>query len=270
MCSLGLLTFVGLGLHDERGMSLRGLEELKKAEVVYAEFYTSPMPALSLGKLVALISKPVKILSRVDIEERAEETILRSAQTKRTALLVPGDPMVATTHIDLMLRARKAGIETSVVNGASIISAISSVTGLQNYKFGRTVTIPISHEGSAPESPYDYVKKNLSIGLHTLLLLEVGAESGRYVSVAEAFKQLLSVEARRKENVVTQKTLAVGAARIGAEDMKVKAGRVKDLMACDFGSPPHSIVIPSKLHFMEAEALQVLAEAERKVLEEHI
>ena len=52
--------------------------------------------------------------------------------------------------------------------------------------------------------------------------------------------------------------------------MKIKAGRVGRLQSYDFGSPPHSIVIPGRLHFMEAEALQVLAGAERSDLENNI
>jgi len=35
----------------------------------------------------------------------------------------------------------------------------------------------------------------------------------------------------------------------------------------DFGGPPHSLVIPSKLHFMEAEALITLAQAPEHVKE---
>ena len=36
-----MLYLVGLGLYDEKDISLKGLEALKRADVVYAEFYTA-------------------------------------------------------------------------------------------------------------------------------------------------------------------------------------------------------------------------------------
>jgi len=267
---VGQLKFIGLGLHSELGISLRGLDEAKGADLVLAEFYTSLMPGLSLEQLERLLGKPVKVLSRPDVEEKAEQTVLSEANTKTVAFLVPGDPMAATTHLDLRLRAEKAGIKTRVIHGASVTSAVSSVIGLQNYKFGRTVTIPIVEAGTLPESPYDFIKENLRRGLHTLVLLDIKAEEETYMTIPQALKQLLAIERKRRENITTNQTLAVGVARIGSEDMKIKAGRVGRLQLYDFGSPPHSIVIPGRLHFMEAEALQVLAGAERSDLEQNI
>jgi len=267
---VGQLKFIGLGLHSELGISLRGLDEAKGADLVLAEFYTSLMPELSLERLERLLGKPVKVLSRPDVEEKAEQTVLSEAKTRTVAFLVPGDPMAATTHLDLRLRAEKAGIKTRIIHGASVTSAVSSVIGLQNYKFGRTVSIPIVEVGTLPESPYDFIKENLYRGLHTLVLLDIKAEEETYMTIPQALKQLLAIERKRRENITTNQTLAVGVARIGSEDMKIKAGRVGRLQSYDFGSPPHSIVIPGRLHFMEAEALQVLAGAERSDLENNI
>jgi len=267
---VGQLRFIGLGLHSELGISLRGLDGAKGADLVLAEFYTSLMPGLSLERLERLLGKPVKVLSRSDVEEKAEQTVLSEAKTKTVVFLVPGDPMAATTHLDLRLRAEKAGIKTRIIHGASVTSSVSSVIGLQNYKFGRTVTIPIAEAGTLAESPYDFIKENLHRGLHTLVLLDIKAEEKIYMTIPQALKQLLAIEEKRRENVITNRTLAVGVARIGSEDMAMKAGKVESLKLYDFGSPPHSVVIPGKLHFMEAEALQVLAGAERSDLEEHL
>jgi len=267
---VGQLKFIGLGLHSELGVSLRGLDEAKGADLVLAEFYTSLMPGLSLERLERLLGKPVKALSRSDVEENAEQTVLSEARTKTVAFLVPGDPMAATTHLDLRLRAEKAGIKTRIIHGASVTSAVSSAIGLQNYKFGRTVTIPIVEAETMPESPYDFIKENLYRGLHTLVLLDIKAEEKMYMTIPQALKQLLAIEEKRRENVIKNQTLAVGVARIGSEDVKIKAGGVGRLQSYDFGSPPHSMVIPGGLHFMEAEALQVLAGAERSDLEQNI
>jgi len=228
------------------------------------------MHGLSLRRLEKLLGKPIKALSRSDVEEKAESTVLSEARTKNVVFLVPGDPMAATTHLDLRLRAEKASIKTSIVHGASVISAVSSVVGLQNYKFGRTVTIPLVEAGTILESPYDFIKENLSRGLHTLVLLDIKAEEKTYMTIPQALEQLLALEEKRREKVITNRTLAVGVARIGAEDVKIKAGRVERLRRCDFGSPPHSMVIPGKLHFMEIEALQVFAGAELSELEQNM
>jgi diphthine synthase len=251
-------------------MSLKGLEEARSSDIVFAEFYTSFMPGLSLQNLEKLIGKPVNVLSRVDVEEKAEEAILKKVMGKRAAFLVPGDPMVATTHVSLRLNAEKAGIKTKVIHGASIVSAVSGATGLQNYKFGRTVTIPVPDAHPIPESPYDYIKENLSRGLHTLAILDIKAELGIYMRVHEALNYLLLIEERRRGNVITERTLAVGLARVGSDDMKVKADSVKKLMTYNFGDPPHCLIIPGRLHFMEIEALQVLAGAGKEILEGYL
>ncbi len=264
------LKFIGLGLHSELGISMHGLEEARKADLVLAEFYTSLMPGLSLKRLEKLLDKPVKVLSRSDVEEKAELTVLKEAKAKNVAFLVPGDPMAATTHLDLRLRAEKAGIKTRIIHGASVTSAVSSIIGLQSYKFGRTVTIPIVEVGAIPESPYDSIKENLFRGLHTLVLLDIKAEDRTYMTISQALEQLLVLEEKRREDIITNKTLAVGVARVGAEDTKVKAGRVESLRLYDFGGPPHSMAIPGKLHFKEAEALQVLAGAERSDLDRNV
>jgi diphthine synthase len=77
----------------------------------------------------------------------------------------------------------------------------------------------------------------------------------------------LEIEAKRKEQTVTMNTLAVGIARAGSSNPEVKANSIKDLLVNDFGAPPHTLIFPGKLHFMEAEALVVLAGAPRRVLE---
>ena len=55
--ALNELVFIGLGLYDEKDISLRGLEELKEADAVFAEFYTSLMPGFSIQKLEEMIGK---------------------------------------------------------------------------------------------------------------------------------------------------------------------------------------------------------------------
>ncbi|MFQ6074376.1 MAG: diphthine synthase, partial [Candidatus Bathyarchaeia archaeon] len=180
-------------------------------------------------------------------------------------LLVPGDPLIATTHVDLRIRAEKQGIKTRVIHGASIISAVIGLSGLQNYKYGRSVTIPFTNGIPAVETPYRVIMENKRLGLHTLCFLDIKAEEKRYMRIRHGLKALLAVEKIKRKRVVTSDTLAVGVARAGSDNPTVKADYVGELMNYDFGSPPHSLVFPGRLHFVEAEALVVLAEAPESV-----
>ncbi len=128
----GELVFIGLGLSDEYGLSLRGQAEARSCNVLFAEFYTNPMPRLDMSYLNGLVGKQVTVLSRSEVEEKAQEMILAKAATGKVGLLVPGDPMIATTHVDLRLRAYKAGISTRIIHAASVLSAAAGVTGLQS------------------------------------------------------------------------------------------------------------------------------------------
>ncbi len=260
--------FIGLGLFDENDVSLRGLEDAKTADYVFAEFYTSLMVGLSLGKFEEKIGKKITIVKRKMLEEENGESILQKAADSKVVFLVSGDPLVATTHVDLRIRAQKRGIKTRVVHGASIVSAAMGASGLQNYRFGRSVTVPFPEGGAVSETPYNVVAENRARNLHTLCFLDVKAEKSQFMTVGEALESLLSIEKKKQQNVVTLDSFAVGLARVGAGDEVVKADYVKALLGFDFGGPPHILVFPApKLHFMEAEALVWLAGAPEQVNE---
>jgi len=261
------LVFVGLGLHDENSISLRGLNTIREAESIFVELYTSLMPAFSISRLEELSGKKIHVISRHDIEEEAGQKILDAAKKGKTVLLVPGDPLIATTHVDLRIRAEKQQIKTRIIHGASIISAVIGLSGLQNYKYGRSVTIPFTDEISAVETPYKVIMENRRLGLHTLCFLDIKAEEKRYMTIRYGLEKLQAIEKTKQKRIVTPSTLAIGIARAGSNNPTVKADYVEKLINYDFGPPPHSIVFPGKLHFVEAEALVVLAKAPQSVKE---
>lgn len=253
------LVFVGLGLHDEKGISLQGLEEAKTAEKAFIELYTSLLPDFSIERLEALTGKKVHVITRHDLEEENGKLILDAAEKGKTVFLVPGDPFIATTHVTLRIEAEKRGIKTRIIHGASIISAIIGLSGLHNYKFGKTVTIPFSENAS--ETPYNVITQNKQLGLHTLCLLDIKTDQKRYLQINQALTQLLDVEQKRKMGTATPETVAVGIARAGSNAPALKADTIKNLLTFDFGEPPQSLIFPGELHFMEAEALITLAGA---------
>jgi len=256
-----MLAFVGLGIRGEESLTLEGLKELQQADEVYAELYTSPLPKLELPNLEKIIGKRVKVLDRREIEEGEE--LLKASAVKRVVLLVPGDPMIATTHVALRLKAISLGIQTKVVHSSSIISAVAGLTGLQNYKFGRSATLPLDQTSA---HPYEVLGENLERGLHTLLFLDVKAEESRYMTANEGIRYLLQLENQRQRGYFTGKRLAVIVARAGGDDCLVRGDRAEKLAEVDFGPPPHALVVPGKLHFLEAEALKTLAGVPPEIL----
>jgi len=263
---LGSLKFIGLGLYSEKGMSLYGLEKAKAADEVLLESYTNMLPGLALKGLEGLLGKRVKVVDRKYVEDGKE--ILSSASKKDVALLVAGDPFVATTHVDLRIRAVKRGIPVEVINAPSIISVAPGAVGLQNYKFGKssTITFPMPYS----DVPYDTLKLNRSAGLHTLFFLDLRAEEKHFMSVGEGIRLLMVMEMRRREGVIHKDLLFIGVARAGGPEQFVKVGRAQDLLSVDFGDPPHAIIVPGKLHFMEAEALVLFAGADKDLVERNL
>ncbi len=244
------LWLIGLGLHDEGDLSLKGLQALKDADRVYFESYTSFFNG-SLKELSRLAGKEIVHLSRKDLEERPEDNVLKGGAA---ALLVLGDPLAATTHSDLILRAVKAGFKARVIHSSSIQSAVAE-TGLQLYKFGRTVTIAYPEGTYFPASPYDYLAENKARGLHTLCLLDVKAEENRHMTAPEAILLLERMEAGKKQGVFDAETLCVGAARLGGEDALIRCGPAAKLALEDFGGPPQTLIVPGRLHYLEEEML---------------
>lgn len=251
----GKLSLISLGLFDEKDLTLRGIEEAKKADKVFIELYTSKWHG-NLKRLEKLVGKKIKVLKRKDMEENST-FILEQAKTHSIAILVQGDALIQTTHIALLQQANKLGIETKIIHNASILSAAGE-TGLHPQKFGPYVTIPFPEKtkGRLPESVYDLIKMNKSRGLHTLCLLDVIAEEKKYMSANEALNTLLSLEAERKEEVFTEDTEVIVFARAGSERPLIVYGKVSELIERDFGKPPAVFIIPGILHFTEREYIE--------------
>jgi len=153
----------------------------------------------------------------------------------------------------VLLEAEKRNIKTKVIHASSIYSAVAE-TGLQIYKFGRSTTIPFPYKNTIPESPYNVIKENLKRNLHTLVLLDIDAENKRCMTIKEGIENLIEIENKKKENLI-KNLLCIGCARLGSDESTIKAGKFYEIKEIDFGSPPHCLIVPGNLHFMEEEAL---------------
>lgn len=253
-----MLTFVGAGLYDEKDITLKGIEAIKKADIVYLEFYTSCLLGTTLKDMEVAYQNKIILLERQDIES-SPESILNGAKNSDVVLITGGDPMIATTHIDLRLRAYDLGIKTRIIHAPSIYSAAIGLSGLQNYKFGKSATVTPPYKNIVPEAPYDSVKINSSNGLHTLLYLDLK------MTINQASKLLLQLEDKRKEGLLENR-LAVGIARVGSEKPTIKADYIEHIINHDFGPPLHVMIIPGDLHFIESEALVKFAGAPEELM----
>ncbi|KAH9221201.1 tetrapyrrole methylase [Leptodontidium sp. 2 PMI_412] len=273
-----MLYLIGLGLSDETDITVKGLEVVKKCSRVYLEAYTS----------ILLVDKPVLekyygrevIIADREMVESASDEILRDAQNVDVAFLVVGDPFGATTHTDLVLRARELSIPISSIPNASIMSAIGA-TGLQLYNFGQTVSMVFFTDNWKPASFYDRIRENRTIGLHTLVLLDIKVkeqslenmargrkvyEPPRYMTVGQCAAQMLEIEDVKKETgeggVYDEESLAVGAARVGGKSEKFVSGTLKQLCEADevLGGPLHSLVLLGRrTHELESDYVREFA-----------
>jgi len=248
-----MLYLIGLGLHDEKDITLKGLEVAKACDKVYAELYTSPWQG-SLDTLSEQVGEIVT-LQRSDMEEDSKKLINESEKSD-IAILVSGDPLVATTHSSLIIEARKKKIPVKIIHSSSVFSGIAE-TGLQVYKFGKTATVAYPEPNFFPKTPYNVLGENLKAGLHTILLLDVKADQDRYMTVNEAIELMLQIESEEKKKFFTEETKCVGVARLGG-DVTIKYGTAKELNQADFGGPPHVMIVPGKMHFSEEEFLESL------------
>uniref|UniRef100_A0A914LIN1 diphthine methyl ester synthase n=1 Tax=Meloidogyne incognita TaxID=6306 RepID=A0A914LIN1_MELIC len=262
---------VGLGLGDVTDITVKGLNIIRRCKKVYFENYTS---LLSFGfdqtQLEKFYERPIIEADREFVEQKLK--VLEESLNDDIALLIVGDPFGATTHSDLLIRARQIGVSVKVIHNASILTAVGC-TGLQLYNFGSTVSIPFWTDNWEPDSFFEKILINLNNGMHTLCLLDIKIkeqslenilrkrneyEKPCFLTCSQAAKQIIKIIERNKRNLdVNADIFVVGIARIGWDDQKIVYATLQQLaFEVDMGLPLHSLIIPSfELHPLEKEML---------------
>lgn len=229
-----MLYLISIGIFEEKDMSLKALEAARNCKKLYLELYTDKIK-ISKQNLEKLIGKKIIEIERSELEENTGE-LLREAEEKDVGILVGGDALSATTHISLLLDAKKQGIPYKIIHGSSIFTAVAE-TGLQLYKFGKTTTLTEPVQKSSVET----IENNRKADLHTLVLLDIGMD---------ALKGLKLLKSNIKGKVVT-------ACKLGSEKPLIKYGTVKKLLKIKkLKGEPAVIIVPGNLHFMEEEFLK--------------
>lgn len=284
-----MLYLIGLGLGDAKDITVKGLEIVKSVGQVYLENYTSIL-GCDQKELEQFYGRQLKLVDRELMEQGCDE-ILDAAADGDAAVLIVGDPLNATTHTDLLLRAAGRNIPSRVIHNASILNAVACC-GLQIYNFGETVSIPFWTDTWKPESFYDKILKNQANNLHTLCLLDIKVsepnlvymvkgikkmDPPRFMSVAQAAQQLLSIIRGRADKRtehpqekgeqvercpdLKESSICVGLARVGSDTQRIVRTSIVEATTLDLGPPLHSLVIPGAMHPLEEEMLAVLSKS---------
>lgn len=276
-----MLYLVGLGLGDAKDITVKGLEVVKKVGKVYLENYTSVL-SCDQKELEELYGRTITVVDR-DMMEQGCKEILDFAEADGAAVLVVGDPLNATTHTDLLLRAASRKIPYCIIHNASILSAVACC-GLQIYSFGETVSIPFWTDTWRPESYFDKIIRNRENNLHTLCLLDLKVkepnldklmkgitemEPPRFMSISQAAEQLIAIIKRRKTELekkstsrearLDETTTCIGLARIGSSTQRIVKTTLIEAIKLNMGTPLHSLVIPGSLHPLEEEMIDLFS-----------
>ena len=251
-----MLSFVGLGISGFESIPIEGLNAISTADIVYLEQFTSPIGKSDLEKIQNAIKGEFKPAKRWLVEDGNE--ILEAAKRSNVVLLSYGDPYIATTHIELRARAIENKTETHSIHASSSLTSMIGECGLHFYKVGRIATI--MSEMKSLTTPYYVIYKNLIEGNHTVLLLEYNQDKNFFLDPNDALKGLLETEQGQRRKVITESSYVIVASRIGFEDQTIISGKISSLAKMNFGKPPHTIIIPGRLHFTESDALKLFGQ----------
>ena len=244
-----MLYLIGTGLYYLNDLPLRAINELKECDEILLERYTNLNDISFLEELEKKVGKKIEVIRREVMESDA---ILKKASKEKLAVLIPGDPLAATTHFSLIQECKNLEIKIKILHSSSIFTAVGE-TGLSMYKFGGTTSIPIYSENFHPESFFEIIQKNIECGYHSLVLLDVKNKE-EFVEPYKAIQILKEIE-RKKDLKIVDWENVIAISKIGSDCQKiVKASNIeiKNL------EPPCSLIIPGKLNENEKEALGVI------------
>ena len=256
------LWLIGLGPGNLDYMSKVAIEVGGACSHRFLEGYTAILPPNQEERLESFVGGWERIM-RPQVED--PEELLKLAKEVPVALLIVGDPMQATTHVDLEARCDELDIKFNVIPGITATALAVSLSGLQSYRFGRQVTIPYSYGNYLPSSPLEMIYRNYDNNLHTLVLLDLdptgmGVEKPTPMSPNDAFRILQKMEEKMIEegNSLSPRVKdldGVLLTDISLDSQKVIAGNLSKISESD-GGWIHCLIIPSKMNQNEIDAFE--------------
>ncbi len=248
-----MLFLAGTGLsYDD--ISVRAAEACRRCDEVFIDTYTSFVDGRKTEALSKLIGKEIRKLEREDMEDRAKELVER-ANVKDIAVLIGGDPLIATTHKILFIEAKKANVKIKVYHSSNIMTAAIGESGLDFYRFGAVCTIPRWTDNYKPLSFYETIEKNQKQNNHSLILLDYDPENSATIRVADAVTRLEDAEKSYKNGIISGDKRIIIIKNIGLEKESVRFTTIKEAKE-DSNKGMAAIILPAKLSAVEKETMQ--------------
>jgi len=247
-----MLYIIGLGLGDEMDITMRAWYIIRNSDLVFLDSYTSVLNVSSKA-LEEFYGKDIILADRKLVETQSDK-ILEPAKKQNVALLVVGDPMFATTHSDLVLRARDFNVKVKIIHNTSVFNTIAD-TGLSLYNFGKVASIPFTDDKWEVNTPYNVLKENKD--LHTLFLFDLRPEKNEFMTINQAIKFLEDCERRLAGGLIHDDLFLVACSSLGTDNQQIKAGILKELKTMKFRKFPQCLIIPGKMHFVEEQMLEL-------------
>lgn len=244
---------VGSGLWRGDDISVRGMNICKRCSKVYLDRYTRAFEESEFEFLEEIIGKKIIKLERKELEETL--SFLKESETENVCLIVPGDPLIATTHVTIIEECKKRNIKFEIVHGSSIFTALPGECGLMTYKVGGSCTIPMREKRIVPYSIYDKIWENRERGYHTIVFLDTTPE--KEMEISEAMGIMQEIEKEKNQKVFDDESKIIVGACMGSTKQKLVYGKIKELKGIIF-EKPCTLIIPGKLHFSEGEFLEML------------
>lgn len=256
------LWLIGIGPGDLTHMTEQARSVARECSKRFLEGYTAVLPPSEEERLESVVGSWERVM-RNEVEK--PEKLLELASKQPVALLIVGDPMQATTHIDLEERCAERGISFHVIPGLTATALAVSLSGLQSYRFGRQVTIPFSAGDYLPTSPLEMICKNKESGLHTLVLLDLdptgmGLERPRPMVPGEAVSLLERMSERTESaspslDQPIRNWVGMLLSDLGTKKERVVSGTLGELSEIGMGYV-HAFILPAEFSGMEESAFE--------------
>ncbi len=256
-----MLRFIGLGLSIDN-IPIGNLKKLFECQKIFIDSYTSVwFPSIDvLIDILVNSGRSVVIARRNDLEGDAIQRILFESRDYDICIATPGDPFIATTHSAILSEALRMGITVEISPSSSIINVGISMSCLQIYRFGKIVTVVRPKNGIVYEYPFDVLKLNRELNLHTLMLLEIDIENNYYMTPREAIEILLDIQRIRGEEVLNKDDKIIIIEALMSDNGRVYIESIENILRKnpnEYKSYPYTIIIPAKtLHPIERECLE--------------
>jgi diphthine synthase len=250
-----MLHLVGTGL-SEKGISTEGIEACERCSKLYIERYTSIITDAKLRFLESLFGKNITELRRTDMEENSKK-LLDEAGRSDIAVLVGGDPLIATTHKILAIKASELGIPIRTYSAASVISVAMGQSGLDFYRFGPIITVPAWSEHYKPTAFCSTIRENMARNLHSILLLDYKSEEQRSLNPKEAIQTLLDAQGAQTAQALSSHTMLIIIKDAGLATEKRLFTSMGDAARIE-EKGLFTIIIPAKPTEIEQELIQSL------------